>query len=114
MVRGCGQLGKEGSEFLWRRSGEMDGLATAGMRKGKFCGVKEIAMKRGQGSAPDAQLAGSAIENVTDHRMAQSREMDADLMRAASVDLHFDQRDGVDASEDPPVGEGLARVGKRG
>ena len=59
---------------------------------------------------PTSQLRSGAVERVADHRMMQRREVDANLVRAPGVQLHFDERGRVDARKDAPVRAGLARV----
>ena len=62
----------------------------------------------------DAQLRRRAVERVANDRMMQRGKVHADLMRAAGVELDFDERGGVDAGEDAPVGAGFAGVGEGG
>src|SRR4029077_19685375 len=82
----------------------------AGLREAELGGVEEIAGQRGQSDFSDAKLRGRAVERVADHGMAKSREMHTDLVRAAGVELHFEERGAIYAGEDAPVGASLAGV----
>ena len=89
---------------------EIDPGAGVRLRKAKFGGVEEIAVQRGQHDLSDAKLRGRAVKRVADHRMSKGRKMNADLVCAAGVKLHFEERGGIDTGQDVPVGAGFASV----
>jgi len=101
---------EECTEILRQRRAEIDPGAAARLREAEFGGVEEIAVQRDQRDFSDAELRGCTVERVTNHGVEKSGEMHADLVRAAGVELHFEERSGVDAGEDAPVGAGFASV----
>ena len=50
------------------------------------------------------------VENVTHNRVVQGGEMDADLVSAASMELHFEQRCQIQTGQDVPVGAGFPGI----
>src|SRR5436190_24007666 len=55
-----------------------------GMREAEPCGVQELAV--------EAQLGSLAVDGVADDRVADGRQVDADRMRAAGLELDVEQR----------------------
>ena len=94
----------------WRE--EFDPRACSRLVKAEFCCMKKISAKRGQRNFADANLRRSAVEFVADHRMAQRREMYANLVGAAGVELDFDECGGADAGKGAPIGVCIARFGQ--
>jgi len=101
---------EECTEILRQWRAEIDPGAAARLREAEFGGVEEIAVQRGQRDFSNAKLRGCAVERVTNDGVAKSGEMHADLVRAAGVELNFEERGGIDAGEDAPVGAGFASV----
>jgi hypothetical protein len=60
------------------------------------------------------QLRCRPVERVSHDRMAQGRKMHANLVRAAGVQLDFDQRRGVNAYKNAPVGPSFAGIAQDG
>src|SRR5579871_3792257 len=77
-------------------------------------GMEEIAVgvEGRERALVDGEVAGGAVEGVADDRMMQRGEVDANLVRATSVELDFEQCCGADAGEGAPVGAGLPGAGK--
>ena len=101
-------------EFSGQGGGELNRPARARLLKSDFRGVKKIPAERRQRTPADMQLAGGAIKRIAHDRMAQRGKMDADLVRAAGVDLHFEERGRSDASQHSPVGARFPGIGQRG
>src|SRR4051794_153830 len=62
----------------------------------------------------EAGVAGGAVEGVADYRVADAREMHADLMRAAGSDLHFEKSVAGEAIEGAILGPGGAAFRQAG
>src|SRR5450432_3828749 len=73
--------------------------------------MQKIAAERGQLHFADAQVGGGSVEGVADDGVLERGKMDANLMGAAGVELHLEQRGGVEAEKRAPVGAGFARIG---
>lgn len=66
--------------------------------------MKKIAAERRKQSDASLRLRGRAIESVSNNRMAESGEMNANLMRASSVEIRFQKSVTGQAHADAPVG----------
>ena len=65
---------------------------------------------------PDRERVGRrvAVDGVAEHRVAEEREVDANLVGAAGAELGLDQGDGPQALERPQHGAGRAAASARG
>src|ERR1700677_3917913 len=89
----------------WRERGaHFDPRAGAGLAKGEFGSVQEITAERRQDGVTDVKASAGAVKRVAHNGVFQRREVHADLVGAASVQLHFDESGFRDASENAPVG----------
>ena len=74
------------------RGSHVDPFAGVRLRKAQTGGMEKIAAERGQLRFFDTQLAGGTVEGVADDRMLERGEVHTNLMRAAGVELDFDER----------------------
>ena len=73
--------------------------------------MEKIAAERGQLRFLNAQLACGPVECVADDGMFEGGEVHTNLMRAAGVELDFNERGVADSGEGTPIGARGARIG---
>src|SRR5207244_4021205 len=76
--------GQRGQELLGKRGGQLELLIRERVPEAQPCAVQELA---GQAMAPCLPVA-----RVSRHRMADRREVSADLVRAPGLQAGLDQR----------------------
>src|ERR1700751_6393902 len=70
--------------------------------------MQEIPAEWRKLSGADSFLAWRAVKSVTDNGGAESRKMNANLMRAAGVEIRFDQREAIEMQAHSPIGARFA------
>src|SRR5580693_1905445 len=83
-------------------------LARSGVCKCDARCVKIVAPERWQQFAANALLMRRAVERVTHHRESECGKMDADLVRAAGVQISFDEREIAKTLAQAPIRAGFA------
>jgi hypothetical protein len=78
------------------------------MDKSDSRGMQEISAERRKLSGADSFLAWRAVKSVTDNGGAESRKMNANLMRTAGVEIRFDQREAIEMQAHAPIGARFA------
>src|SRR5215469_17084660 len=73
------------------------------MRKLDPRSVEEIASQRRHGRRRNFRLARRAVQRVANHRMADCRKMYANLMRAARMQVSFDERKSRQTQTHSPI-----------
>jgi hypothetical protein len=73
---------------------KVEGLAGEGVGEREVGGVEEVAGELEVGGETGNEVR-SAVEGVTDDRMAEGLGVDADLMGAAGFDANFDEGEGA-------------------
>src|SRR5690348_5488299 len=100
-ARDCAQVL---AELARERSANFDFLHRARMAESQARSVKKISRQRSQIFCSRLRLPRRAIQRVADHWMAQCGKMNANLMRAARVQVSLDQAETRKAQSQPPVG----------
>src|SRR6267154_4489337 len=95
---------EEFAEVLRKRSLQIDPHARTRLRETELRGVQEIAAQGSQRALADLELRRRTVERVVNNWMSQCGEMHANLMRASSVKLNFDECCVVDACDGAPIG----------
>ena len=122
LSRGAGNVflhgRQKGVQFRWQLAFQSNLFSGARMRQFQLSGMQEISRQRNRAAlvcgaaAPGPHLLWRAVESVADYRMAERSHVDTNLMRAAGIDFHFDQRElakgSVQATDDAVVRDGFA------
>jgi len=95
-------------QFSGERRVEFEAFPCARMDESDARGMEEISAERRQSSIADPLLAGRAVNCIAYYRASKCGKMDANLVRAARMEVCFHEREIADVSERTPVGAGFA------
>src|SRR6478609_1314834 len=94
---------KDAGEVFGERRADVDALARDGVVEREPLGVQELAL--------EAERAGVAVLGIARHRVADRLQVGADLVRAAGLEPHAQQRVAVEHTLGLEVGDRGAAVG---
>ena len=102
-----GQRGQQYAKIRRQRRQQIDGFTADRMHEGQAPRVQRLAAKAAQRVGQARRGAGrndqpAAVGRITDQRMAHMRHVHADLVRAAGLEAHGDDR--CDAQSAPAPG----------